>query len=279
MWPLAALVHGMPAAAPDEASSTWGRPKYMLIGAQKAGTTSVYDVLHEALKMCGSTWEGALADGKEAHFFDPYAETQADEDAQYPVGSAEKYINSFTGDGCSYFMDATPNYLYTGITPYRMITVMPASWQQEVKLIAILRDPISRDLSIYNMMKGDWRKDKASNMTAQGSIKSELCLPSSATSFPTYDSAAKCSLSDWETRCMTHTDNLIGIYNFCQTWGTSPEVVNTTQGVVSDVNYDNRLTRSMYYPQVRLGTSATSGWVAPVRARITPREALSRGPR
>lgn len=112
---------------------------FMIIGAQKAGTTALSYFLaqHPGITM---------AAGKESHLFDSAA--------YYPEISATElnklYASYFDGAKPEdLWADATPIYLYL---PY----IVPAlkRYNPRLKLIVLLRDPVERALSQYAMEKG-----------------------------------------------------------------------------------------------------------------------------
>jgi len=122
-------------------------PNVQLIGAQKAGTTSITKWLL-ANGVCNPAISAGEEEhlGKEAHFFD--------EDARYEQGPAfysRKFEHCKTEGGGEFVMDATPNtllYPQRVYDTYNQVGGIEAL--SKVKLIAILRDPISREMSLYN---------------------------------------------------------------------------------------------------------------------------------
>lgn len=111
-------------------------PDFIIIGAQKAGTTTLYDNLakHPAIQSC---------DIKEVHFFDTnwskgenwyrgHFPTQREKSAALARGESWT-----TGEG-------SPYYMFHPLVPERVKSVTPNS-----KLIVILRNPIDRAYSHY----------------------------------------------------------------------------------------------------------------------------------
>lgn len=103
-------------------------PDFLIIGAQKAGTTSLYEYLkaHPALQ--------SNITAKEVHFFDE----------QYGKGLAW-YRSNFPKEkkGLLYY-EASPYYLFHPLAPQRIAEAIP-----DVKLIALLRNPVDRAYSSY----------------------------------------------------------------------------------------------------------------------------------
>jgi Sulfotransferase domain len=113
-------------------------PDYLIIGAQRAGTTSLFKYLvrHPAV--------GRPFLGKGAHFFDTnYSEDLDRYRAYFPTRAYKWYVKAFrrmnfvTGEGSPYYL-AHPH------APYRIAQALP-----DVKLIALLRDPVERAYSHY----------------------------------------------------------------------------------------------------------------------------------
>lgn len=110
-------------------------PDFIIIGAQKGGTTNLYDMLtrHPCV---------APALVKEIHFFDDnFAKGMAWYEASFPRcpldgGNDSKHL--ITGE-------ASPSYLFHPYAARRIFTVTPA-----VKIIALLRNPVNRAYSHYH---------------------------------------------------------------------------------------------------------------------------------
>jgi len=148
---------------PPQTSLPHYLPSILLVGAQKAGTSAVASWLFDN-GICRSL------NGKEVHFFD--------HKDKYKFGR-DYYIHQFQHckkGGLS--MDATPNTLifpekvhktYTEV--YNASSTPSHEQLQQLKIIVILREPISRQLSRYNHMKllyikgsdKDWVKEVAYN--------------------------------------------------------------------------------------------------------------------
>jgi hypothetical protein len=121
-------------------------PDLLIIGAGKAGTTSLHDYLsqHPDLYMTPS---------KEAQHFlfgEPNGlETRRDVEGlpvvwRTCVESREEYLRLFADAGTRLAGESSPPYLYDPHAPARIHRAVP-----DVKLIAILRDPVERAFSNY----------------------------------------------------------------------------------------------------------------------------------
>lgn len=120
------------------------KPAFIIIGAQKAGTTGLFAMLskHPQLKHPSD---------KELHYFDG---------AKIPYGDRNAYHSHFplpfalSPDKVTY--EATPSYLYHPECAKRIHAYAP-----EMKLIAILREPVSRAYSSWNMYRSFLESDNA----------------------------------------------------------------------------------------------------------------------
>lgn len=113
----------------------FSKPDFLIIGAQKAGTTSLYNYLiqHPNVLPAGQ---------KEVHFFD----------LNYDKGTPW-YFNHFPNvlkkkSRHAQIGEATPYYLFHPLAAERSSNILP-----RVKLIVLLRDPIDRAYSQYYMTK------------------------------------------------------------------------------------------------------------------------------
>lgn len=108
------------------------KPNFLCVGAQKAGTTTLHDILKQHPDIY-------LPDTKEAHFFDM--------DEHYDRGFSwwlETYFPRYENEK---IMGAiTPEYLYFEEVPKRIFKDL-----KDTKIIIVLRNPIDRAFSHYKM--------------------------------------------------------------------------------------------------------------------------------
>ncbi|WP_155839077.1 tetratricopeptide repeat-containing sulfotransferase family protein [Limnospira platensis] len=105
-------------------------PNFIIIGAQKGGTTSLYRYLEEHPQMVGCI-------KKETHFWTQHFDRGLDWYlSHFPQSISE--ANIITGE-------ATPNYLEYPQVPERIFAAFP-----DIKLIVLLRNPITRAISQYH---------------------------------------------------------------------------------------------------------------------------------
>lgn len=109
-------------------------PSFMIIGAQKAGTTYLYSILRQHPQVIEPVY-------KEAHFFDY--------DNNYKEGLFKYKLNfdlSFRFKKNQLTFEATPDYLHHRDAPKRISHFFP-----HMKMIIVLRDPVARAYSAWKM--------------------------------------------------------------------------------------------------------------------------------
>lgn len=108
-------------------------PDFLIIGAQKSGTSSLHYYLNQHLNLVGSK-------PKEVHYFERYI--------NYPNKNLNWYKNHFKALSSKdkLFFEASPNYIYHEAAAIRIKENYP-----DIKLILILRDPVHRAFSAWNM--------------------------------------------------------------------------------------------------------------------------------
>lgn len=121
---------------------------FLIVGAQKSGTSGLdaYLRLHDEIEMANHEQylkchnEIEMAELKEVHFFDN--ENNFITEVDY-----SKYHSSFDEQSCARIKgEATPIYMYWYGAPRRIW-----EYNSKMKLIAILRNPIERAFSHWNM--------------------------------------------------------------------------------------------------------------------------------
>lgn len=125
------------------------KPDFLIIGAQKSGTSSL-------LYYLGQHPEIAIPDIKEIHYFD----------VKYHKG-IEWYEKQFPckTDAFKITGEATPYYLFHPLVPQRVALHYP-----EIKIIVLLRNPINRAYSQFWMIKN---RGQESLQTFEEAIESE----------------------------------------------------------------------------------------------------------
>jgi hypothetical protein len=103
-------------------------PDFLIIGAQKAGTTALYAYLRRHPDITGPSW-------KEVSFFDRhYARGEAWYRGNFP--------NALRARGL--VGEASPSYLFHPLAPERVAALVPAA-----RLIVLVRNPVDRAFSHY----------------------------------------------------------------------------------------------------------------------------------
>ena len=103
-------------------------PDFLILGAQKGGTTALYAYLRWHPEITGPSW-------KEVSYFDRHYRRGASwYRGHFPIGAGDRLVG-----------EASPGYLFHPLAPERVRATVP-----EAKLIALLRDPVDRALSHYH---------------------------------------------------------------------------------------------------------------------------------
>lgn len=122
-------------------------PTFLIIGAQRAGTTSLFHYLTRHPHIVGPTSvDPSIWWGKEVHFFDENYWRGIDWYRTFFPLEARRRIARRRGQDLL-AGEATPYYMFHPAVPARVAAVLP-----DVKLVALLRDPIERAYSHYQMM-------------------------------------------------------------------------------------------------------------------------------
>jgi hypothetical protein len=112
-------------------------PEFLIIGAQRCGTTSLYKYLAEHPRFVSATLKT-----KGVHFFDMnYDKGMAWYRAHFPTSAYRALFRARNGADLV-TGEASPYYLFHPEVPYRLAQHLPT-----VKLIVMLRDPIERTYS------------------------------------------------------------------------------------------------------------------------------------
>ena len=128
-------------------------PSFLIIGAQRAGTTSLFDYLLQHPDVCGPLPGGEVWwSGKELHFFDDrFWRGISWYRAFFPTVVRRRAARLRGGDLVA--GEATPYYLFHPLVPEGVAATIPT-----VRLIALLRDPVERAWSHYKIMRRSRRE-------------------------------------------------------------------------------------------------------------------------
>lgn len=111
------------------------RPDFLIIGAQKAGTTALYDYLNQHPDIHGSSI-------KEVHFFN--------DENNFAKGYTwyEKHFKRLIPLHKKLFFEATPEYMLSERFMERI-----KNYHKDIKCVVILRDPVTRAYSSWNFFR------------------------------------------------------------------------------------------------------------------------------
>jgi len=116
-------------------------PDFIIVGAQKSGTTSLYKYLLSHPNIIGihhQRPDGKTTWGKEVHYFGSnFDRPEWWYRFHFPLKSTLSRENAITGE-------ASPEYLYHPHAAERIASLIPG-----VKIIILLRDPVDRAISSY----------------------------------------------------------------------------------------------------------------------------------
>lgn len=119
-------------------SDEYFRVNFLIVGAQKSGTTALAHYLSQHPQIC-------MAPQKEVHFFDDPSHL-TDREAQEASGLYRKAFPNWTGQPI--VGEATPIYLYLPEVPRRV-----ANYNPHMRIVVLLREPVSRAFSHYRHSK------------------------------------------------------------------------------------------------------------------------------
>jgi hypothetical protein len=125
------------------------KPTFLVIGAQKSGTTSLRRYLSQNPAIL-------CAEPKELHYFDKeYARGDSWYRAQFPWRTKTAAVRRRTGVEPA-VGEATPEYLFNPRVPARV-----HAFDADLRFVAVLRDPVERAYSQYQMQvrrRGETRR-------------------------------------------------------------------------------------------------------------------------
>ena len=121
-------------------------PNLFIVGAPKAGTTSLWDHLNEVSEIY-------MSSEKEPNYFS--SKIVAKKFRPWIIRDKKKYLHLFEeGTNMKYVGEASTNYLADPDAPKLIHEVSP-----HAKIIISLRDPVERLFSHYSMSKSRGRND------------------------------------------------------------------------------------------------------------------------
>jgi hypothetical protein len=116
-------------------------PNFIIIGVPKCGTTALYEYLIQHENVLSALW-------KEIYFFDRYYPRGLDwYRANFPY-KLTKFFKETKNKSSFLTGESTPTYIHHPLAPNRIANDIP-----DVKLIILLRNPVDRAYSHYQMEK------------------------------------------------------------------------------------------------------------------------------
>ena len=157
-------------------------PDFLIVGAAKSGTTTVFDLLNRHPQL-------SLSNIKEPHYFSYPGEkvlfnsiNNSKEDPRY-ITNLKDYCNLFDVNG-KITGEASTHYLYLHKTTIPNIINLYGEKSKHLKIIIILRNPVGRAYSHYNMKV----RNGVENLSFQEAISSGQIKDRFKNNFsPSYD--------------------------------------------------------------------------------------------
>jgi Sulfotransferase domain len=128
-------------------------PAFLIIGAQRAGTTTLYTYLRRHPDVTGPRWADPVVSwSKELHFFDEnYWRGVEWYRKFFPLEARQRLMRRLGRDLVP--GEGTPYYMFHPAVPARVAETIP-----DVRLIALLRNPVERAYSHYQLMARSGRE-------------------------------------------------------------------------------------------------------------------------
>lgn len=144
-------------------------PDFMVIGAMRCGTTSLYTYLNGHPEIF-------MPDLKEPHFFSYFEEGTAPhpDDVKKGPWTEKEYLDLFAGAKEGQILgEASISYIYKYPQAIKSIRSFYGEATSRLKIIGVLRDPLKRAWSIYTLRRqgGSWKEgflDIAGRFEAEG---------------------------------------------------------------------------------------------------------------
>jgi len=154
-------IYDLPPPAGTDAEPNAVLPNVLLIGGQKSGTTALAEWLFRAHGVCGPRRFLGEPEhfAKEVQFFDQWERfhtgtrfwaTRFEHCVKRARGAVGRGVADSSGSKTPLVMDATPNYLPFAERVRATYDICDTSLADELRIMVILRNPVARELSLYN---------------------------------------------------------------------------------------------------------------------------------
>jgi Sulfotransferase domain len=166
--------HGKSTAISRNLKSNSDPPKVFILGVQKGGSSSMMVMLTMHPQLCSGQW-------KETHFFAGHYDNQLEKGTKWK-DLRNEYLSYFTDEKClgkagSSFIDGTP-VMHQSEAASRNIADFYEKMgnKDDIKMIVMLREPVSRDFSWYQhytrkFLSGYHSERKGYRATGKGAFK------------------------------------------------------------------------------------------------------------
>jgi len=135
-------------------------PNLFIVGAPRAGTTSIFQYLKEIPQIF-------TPHKKEPNFFNSYTVRDKGTTFLKPIRDKDSYLKLFeNATDKMYLCEATTHYLFDPVCPKLIHNVSPNS-----KIIITLRDPVEREYSHYKLV---FRRTRLENIDYDDSFLQEI---------------------------------------------------------------------------------------------------------
>ena len=127
-------------------------PLRFLLGAQKGGTSSVWQLLVEKFGACPIAKSDLTFNAKESHLLTG----RWDNNSTFRQARA-RFMSVYPSWRCSTgcFVEATPSNMRSVAAPERLFQMMHSSEASRTRFIVVVREPISRDISWFHQSMSD----------------------------------------------------------------------------------------------------------------------------
>ncbi|MDF1519330.1 MAG: sulfotransferase domain-containing protein [Brevefilum sp.] len=172
---------------------------FMIIGAQRAGTTSLYKFLDILPSFCGSY-------DKEVGYFSI--------DELYTKGMDWYHQQFRTCARCQLKFEATPEYLYYPFVPGRI-----KQYKSDLKFIVLLRDPVDRCFSAWKLFKNIHKHDQVNRqriiVDSKNTKNDALANLMTEEDFPHFSTLVKEDLDRYYTNSVSFEPSFVrrGLYH------------------------------------------------------------------
>ena len=244
-------------------------PATWILGGQKCGSTSVWSWLTRNHNVCGAVVPPKKPAWfeKETHFWDSDwvshvshlapADAARQFTALYPASKLKECPNGFG--------EATPANIRSAEAPRLLRAALPAPFRSELRFIAVLREPIARDLSAYN------------HQTRIGVSWCSACRPGGNATYETY---ARCRLGTKTTKTSCMQGLGVGFYEAqLRRWATAfsrRQILVLEFGwlIANEADAGRRIAAFLRFPALRAAATFPHSNAAVAKSKAPPQTTI-----